>query len=658
MMRLYEEFGCEIIIEAPGVRNEKDWLIVESLLTERDELMRSKMNNEKISNVEVKAAESDSNHHEEEDNAVAKRRKTNTTPSKPRDNVAGKRKDGAAVILFHSHDVRLHDNVALQMASHHEQVIPVFLWSKKEQGKWGVTGCLEVVLKDALRHLEEKLKQYDLKLICREEGDDSSIMLQQICNECDVGAVYWNKEHTTESRIREEKYRVMLTAMDIECIETQSSLLYDPVSPSLSTGFNGGHWGTLMPFLKGCKKQLGEPRVPIPRAETFYKLERMKGPDNWPASTAIDELDMAVIHGKEKWNESILERFRMSEDDALTNMDQFFKGGFAKYEQERSRADIEGSTSKLSAHLRIGTLSPNELYYKIEGSNLDYNDRKTFSRRLVWRDLAYFHLFAFPDMRDVSIRKHYDNIEWCSKEEEEKRFDAWKKGQTGFPLVDSGMRELYTTGWMTQSVRMVVASFLVEYLRVNWVKGCEWFHYTLVDADSAINPMMWQNAGRSGIDQWNFVMSPVAASQDATGSYTRKWVPELSKLPNSILHKPWEAPAQVLQAAGVVLGETYPTRIISDLKGERAMSVGAVLEVRRQNQQFNSDRGYDLIQLPGGKQTVVFTKKEFRIDQQGVVIKEASQNKNSKGNSDSGGRGRKGKAAQKKLLRQKAAAKN
>jgi deoxyribodipyrimidine photolyase len=93
-------------------------------------------------------------------------------------------------------------------------------------------------------------------------------------------------------------------------------------------------------------------------------------------------------------------------------------------------------------------------------------------------------------MRDKSIRLHYEDTEWCSKEEEEKRFNAWKKGQTGYPLVDAGMRELYKTGWMTQSVRMIVASFLVEYLRVNWVKGCEWFHYTLVDADSAINPMM------------------------------------------------------------------------------------------------------------------------------------------------------------------------
>jgi hypothetical protein len=98
-------------------------------------------------------------------------------------------------------------------------------------------------------------------------------------------------------------------------------------------------------------------------------------------------------------------------------------------------------------------------------------------------------------------------MEWVSREKEENRFNAWKRGRTGFPIVDAAMRELYATGWMTQSIRMVAASFLVEYLRVNWTKGCEWFHYTLADSDSAINAMMWQNAGKSGIDQVGLSMN-------------------------------------------------------------------------------------------------------------------------------------------------------
>jgi len=215
--------------------------------------------------------------------------------------------------------------------------------------------------------------------------------------------------------------------------------------------------------------------------------------------------------------------------------------------------------------------------------------------------------------------------------EEKRNFNAWKNGQTGYPLVDAGMRELYATGWMTQSVRMVVASFLIEYLRVNWTKGCDWFHDSLVDADSAINPMMWQNAGRSGIDQWNFVMSPEAASQDRTGFYVRKWLPELALLSKPFLHKPWEAPAEILSNAGVVLGETYPRRIVTDLRTQRKVSIENVLNTRRKNQRYNNDRGYDIITLPNGKETVVFTKKEYRINRKGNVIKATDEKKRERG---------------------------
>lgn len=528
-----------------------------------------------------------------------------------------------AIILFGSHDVRIHDNVAFYLATFHANVIPVFLWNRKEQGKWGVTGALEVVLKDALSNLDNKLQTHNLRLVCR-NTDDSSKELLKLCQESGTGTVYLNKEHTTESRKKEHHYKEVLGKYDVELIECQSSLLYDPNHVSLLPGFHGGHWGTLMPFLKACKKQLGEPRRPIQKLETNSLLESVQGPESWPISTPCEEF-LVLIQGKDKWDMPIKERFPMSEEHALNNLRTFFEDGFDRYEKERSRADIECSTSKLSAHMRIGTLSPNELYYKIEDSDLSDDKKKTFSRRLFWRDLAYFQLLNFPCMRELSIRTHYDATEWVTGVDEEKRLNAWKRGQTGYPLVDAGMRELYATGWLTQSVRMVVASFLTEYLRINWTKGCEWFHYTLVDADSAINAMMWQNAGRSGIDQWNFVMSPVVASQDSTGYYTKKWVPELSRLNKSFLHKPWEAPENLLQEADIILGETYPIRIVKDLRREKEISDKNVLTMRSKHQQFNDGRGYDLIKV-ANKDTVVFTKKQFRIDREGHLIKAGLKN--------------------------------
>ena len=513
MMRLYQSKQCEIVVEAPGVRNEKDVAIVEALLQDRDG------KHDQFQGLVSPQKNDSSSLQEAKKRRIEEQPKSLLAPSPLLSKTTLLEKP--AILLFSSHDVRIHDNKAFQLASSHSSVIPVFLWSKQDSGqKWGVVGAAQVVLKDALKNLNATLTaSADLKLICRQTTDnDFQLELARLCTETGASTVYWNKEHTTESRIREQACKTTLESMGVQAIECNSSLLYDPILLKVSEGFNGGHWGTLMPFLKACRKQLGEPRRPIPRHKTFALLQRIRGPSiKWPESTPIEDLDLAVVSGKDKWNEPIEKRFPMSEDDALKAMNHFFARGFQSYEKERSRADITSSTSRLSAHLRIGTLSPNELYYKIEDSELEYDRRKTISRRLFWRDLAYFQLLNFPNMRDISIRQHYDRTEWVQGEEETRRFEAWRKGQTGYPLVDAGMRELWETGWMTQSIRMVVASFLTEYLRVNWVKGCEWFHYTLVDTDSAINAMMWQNAGRSGIDQWNFVMSPVAASQDASG---------------------------------------------------------------------------------------------------------------------------------------------
>jgi len=151
--------------------------------------------------------------------------------------------------------------------------------------------------------------------------------------------------------------------------------------------------------------------------------------------------------------------------------------------------------ARVSAHLRVGSLSARYLFHAIRDSRVPPELVKTFSRRLHWRDLAYYHLSVFADMRSVGIRKHYDRTAWVSPPEEAaRRLKAWQKGLTGYPIVDAGMRELYATGWMCQSVRMVVASFLVEYLRVNWVEGEKWFFDTLVDADRCV----WGVGGGQG----------------------------------------------------------------------------------------------------------------------------------------------------------------
>jgi hypothetical protein len=200
----------------------------------------------------------------------------------------------------------------------------------------------------------------------------------------------------------------------------------------------------------------------------------------------------------------------------------------------------------------------------------------------------------------------------------------WQTGQTGYPLVDASMRELWATGWVQQNMRMVSACFLTEYLNINWTEGARWYEDTLVDADLAINSMMWQNAGRSGADQWNFLISPEdGGTQDPTGSYVRRWIPEIAGLPNNYIHRPWEAPEQILRSAGVRLGENYPERCIENLPAAREIAKRSTISMRQQiaDTWMNDPQGYDVIELPDGGRTVLFTKQEYRLGKDGHTLK-------------------------------------
>eukprot|EP00977_Amphora_coffeiformis_P015382 scaffold4510_cov183-Amphora_coffeaeformis.AAC.67 len=602
IMKLYRQHNVEMLWEAPGIRTEKDLKVMMDLIAKvesnNDDTTKDVTQEGRNATGGVSPVDDDSRTTASGNSDLMQ---PSSLPKRPKLETY---RLGTAILLFGSHDLRLGDNQAVEDAlKSHERVVPAYLWTP--QGQWGVTGALEVVLQEALLSLESTLESFGLKLICWNCKDDGNADLLDMVKDTGAMAVYWNRQHTTESRLSERKRRKVLADAGVTVIESQSSLLYDPELIELDTGFHGGHRGNLMPFLKNCKRHFGEPRRPTPYHETVRLLQEVKGPDKWPSGTSIKNLSMARVNGKFQWDRPIRERFVMSEAAGRQILEHFFQKGLRLYESERSRADRELATSKLSPHLRLGTISPNELYWRTKDSGLPYDELKTFSRRLFWRDLAYFQLKCFPDMHNTPIRKHYQYMEWVTGDEEKRRFDAWKWGETGFPIIDAGMRERYATGWMTQSVRMVVASFLVEYLRVNWVKGCEWFHYTLVDADPAINSMILSRS------QWG-IYPQVGARVGQIADY--------SAAASSL-----GSPKEVLGRANVVLGETYPNRIVVDLKEERTKSTESTLEMRRRFQNVNTDRGYDLITLPGGKETVVFTKKEYRIDRAGQVLSESAR---------------------------------
>ena len=190
--------------------------------------------------------------------------------------------------------------------------------------------------------------------------------------------------------------------------------------------------------------------------------------------------------------------------------------------------------------------------------NLDH-----FLSELGWREFSYYLLFHFPHLPDKNFQPRFDNFLW---QKNENFLKAWRKGQTGYPIVDAGMRELWQTGQMHNRVRMIVGSFLVKNLLLDWRLGEKWFWDCLVDADLASNSASWQWVAGSGADAAPYfrIFNPILQGEkfDPEGEYTRKFVPELKNLPAKFLYKPWEAPTEILQNSGIKLGENYPHPIV------------------------------------------------------------------------------------------------
>jgi len=199
---------------------------------------------------------------------------------------------------------------------------------------------------------------------------------------------------------------------------------------------------------------------------------------------------------------------------------------------------------------------------------------------LAWREFSTHLLYHWPDLPERAWREDFATFPWRS---DETGYKAWCRGRTGYPFVDAGMRELWTTGWMHNRVRMVVASFLVKHLLVPWQRGEAWFWDTLVDADLANNAASWQWVAGSGADAAPYfrIFNPVSQGEkfDRDGVYVRRYVPEIANLPDRFLHQPWNAPLEVLQAAGVELGVTYPKPIV-DHAAARARALRAYHDMR------------------------------------------------------------------------------
>ena len=277
------------------------------------------------------------------------------------------------------------------------------------------------------------------------------------------------------------------------------------------------------------------------------------------------------------WYEEMQTEWQPGEVGAQTCLRVFLENGLKGYKEGRN-FPVRENVSRLSPYLHFGEISPNDVWHSAKSVMIMEqceNDGEHFLSEIGWREFSNTLLYHFPDIPRNNLQKKFDAFPW---REDAAALRSWQSGQTGYPIVDAGMRELWQTGYMHNRLRMIVGSFLVKNLLLHWHHGEDWFWDTLVDADLANNAASWQWIAGCGADAAPYfrIFNPVTQGQkfDGTGAYVRRFVPELSKLPDKFLHNPWEAPEDVLEHAEVILDKNYPSPIV-DLKLSRERALAA-----------------------------------------------------------------------------------
>lgn len=468
-------------------------------------------------------------------------------------------------IFWFRKDLRLDDNPALRAAvEENEAVIPVYLHVPDDDGKWGEGAATRVWLHESLKSLSAELDSIDSRLVLR-EGSELEL-LQNLVAETNASHIYWNRLYEPETISRDKAIKESLHEQGLEVRSFNGSLLYEPWEVKNK---QGTPYKVYTPFWRALESR-GMPSQPLPR-ET-----EIPGPDQWPASVSVEDLGLLPSI---PWHKSIIEAWQPGEKGAKARLEAFLESAVEKYDKRRDLPGQPG-TSRLSPHLHFGEISPRRIFHETASRA----DKVTpYLKQIVWREFAHHLLYHFPETTEQNLNRKFDAFPWRESKEQ---LQAWQKGQTGFPIVDAGMRELWHTGWMHNRVRMIVGSFLVKDLMIHWHEGARWFWDTLVDADLANNTMGWQWIAGSGADAAPYfrVFNPMTQGEkfDGEGDYIRQWVPELGDLPNKYLNQPWQAPDDVLEQAGLRLGKNYPRPVVDHAEA-RVRALDAYQSIRQKS---------------------------------------------------------------------------
>ena len=442
-------------------------------------------------------------------------------------------------------DFRMSNNQALKalIEDDNKEKLAIYIYEEEtylscESQKWWLAKSLEI--------FQKKLVNLNISLDVIHEN--TSKTFKKLISNNSFNRIYWNKSCHVNDNITEEGIKKILKENNVFYKEFEANLL-NPVEK--------------------IKKDDGTPFKVFThywkKAEQNYLRNNHKFDDKKYKNCNHDlkkNKNIQAIYPKKHWYKKFEKYWEPSEENAEKILNNFINKNIENYAIDRDIPSIEG-TSKLSPYLKFGQISVHKIMQKcLEIKNKKIGYRK-YVNEIGWREFCHSLLHNFPEMEKNNLRKDFNNFKWSKNE---KLLLKWKKGLTGYPIVDAGMRELYETGWMHNRVRMIVASFLVKHLRIHWMEGEKHFRNTLLDFNVANNVAGWQWVAGTGADAAPYfrIFNPILQGEkfDSNGNYIKKWCPELNNLPNEFLHKPWEMPEELQMEKNIIIGKTYPFPIV------------------------------------------------------------------------------------------------
>ena len=459
-------------------------------------------------------------------------------------------------------DLRLSDNPALHYAASLGELTPVYIFPE------GLGGASYWWLHHSLSRLQQQFLDAGVRLILRTGSPEKTLIT--LANELNSDLIIWNRVYSPEGIKQGSNIKQACDAAGLDSRSFNGQLLIEPtkVLTKQSTPFK-----VFTPFWRNCLANI-ETKEPLSTPSMLATTHSV-------ASEQLSEWDL--LPSKPDWSKSFTPCWQPGESGAQQRLQLFLDRVIENYAEGRD-IPSEENTSLLSPHLAFGEISAMQIWHATQQSivsmQIDSVNGNKFLSEIGWREFSRYLLVHFPKTLKESFNPKFDHFPWQS---DATLLKAWQTGQTGYPIVDAGMRELWATGYMHNRVRMITASFLCKHCLTHWHEGMSWFWDTLVDADIANNTASWQWVAGSGADASPYfrIFNPILQGEkfDKDGVYIKKWVPELEKLDKKYINKPWEADRSTLKNAGIILGQDYPAPIV-DHKQARQLALEAYAAIR------------------------------------------------------------------------------